>query len=144
RRTRLRNHRVPWPVRRAPRKGVRAAQTREAAGALDSERRTVTCLPYSDYECGRALTCAARCHRHVPATLGARRRGEDVGSRGISPGSGRARADAILRQPGGVMRERERAVLPDQQQCGKTALQWCPASLRTFASLYLATMMPPT
>jgi len=34
RRTGLRNHREPWLVRRAPRKGVRAAQTREAAGAL--------------------------------------------------------------------------------------------------------------
>src|SRR5258707_1063014 len=49
----------------------------------------------------------------------------------VSPGSGHARADANLRRPGGVTRERERAVLPDQRQYGKTALQWCPASLRT-------------
>ncbi len=49
----------------------------------------------------------------------------------VSPGSGHARADASLRRPGGVTRERERAVLPDQRLYGKTALQWCPASLRT-------------
>jgi hypothetical protein len=51
----------------------------------------------------------------VRATRGARRRGEDVGSRGISRWSGLRRADAVLRRPGGVARERGRAVLPVNQ-----------------------------
>jgi hypothetical protein len=72
----------------------------------------------------------------ICAMIGARRwalDGEErTWARGeVSPGSGHARADASLRRPGGVTRERERAVLPDQRLYGKTALQWCPASLRT-------------